>query len=401
MAQWQRNLYALWSAQFLAMVGLTLIVPFIPFYIGTLGVTRLEDVERWSGLLFAGPFFVSAVASPLWGVLGDRYGRKIMVLRALAGIGAANILSGFVRNVQELLVLRGVQGGVSGFVAAANALVSADVPPDRLGTTMGILQTSLTAGGIIGPLIGGALADLLGYRRVFIITGLMCGVAALVVLLGARETAQTRRERRAPGIGANLAYFLGSPALRTAAILLCASQMAVMSIEPVFALFVKTLGVPEARVATIAGALFSATGLTSLVGAPFWGRAADRIGEGRVLIVVQWGTAVAYALQATVGSPVPLLVLRLLLGFFVGGLLPPLYTIVARATPPDRLGAIMGLTSSAIMLGNVIGPLLGGFLSAVVTIRYIFLITAAILVVSALGTHKLERTIEAGTSLTT
>ncbi len=400
MEQWQKNLYALWSAQFLAMVGLTLIVPFIPFYLGVLGVTRLEDVERWSGFLFAAPFFVQAVAAPLWGVLGDRYGRKIMVLRALAGIGATNILSALVQNVLQLLFLRAVQGGVSGFVAASNALVSERIPPDRLGTAMGVLQTSLTAGGIIGPLIGGALADLVGYRRVFIITGLMCWAAAAVVLRGTRETPRPHVARAGPGVRANLAYFFGSPTLRTAGLLLCASQVAVMSIEPIFAVFVKTLGVPDARVATIAGALFSVTGIASMFGAPFWGRASDRLGEERVLVLVQWGAAAAYAAQAAVQSPFVLFLLRVALGFFVGGLLPPLYAIVARSTPSDRLGGIMGLTSSAIMVGSVVGPLLGGFLSAEIGIRRIFLIAAAVLAMSALGTRGLGAVTDAPAPLT-
>jgi MFS family permease len=387
--QWQKNLYVLWAAQFLAMVGLSLVVPFIPFYIGVLGVRRVEDVERWSGLLFAVPFFIQAVAAPLWGVLGDRYGRKIMILRAMGGMGLVSMLCAVVRTVQELLFLRTVQGGVSGFVAAANALVSGEIPPERLGVAMGVLQTSLTAGGIIGPLIGGVLADLLGYPPVFVINGLLCWVAAVVVLRGARETSRAKRERSGPGVRANLAYFLRSPALRTTGLLLCASQMSVMSIEPIFALFVQQLGVPPGRVATIAGALFSVTGIASMFGAPFWGRAADRVGEKRVLIVVQWGAAAAYAAQAAVGSPLPLLALRIALGFFIGGLLPPLYTLVARSTPPDRLGGIMGLTSSSIMLGNVLGPLLGGLLSAVTGIRFIFLVTAVVLAISALGSRGL------------
>jgi len=389
MQQWQKNLYTIWSAQFLATLGLTLIVPFIPFYIGVLGVTRLEDVEWWSGILFAAPFFAQTLAAPLWGVLGDRYGRKIMVLRALGGIGLTNMLAAFVQSVHQLLFLRAAQGGVSGFVSAGNALVSDGIPPDRLGVAMGILQTSLTAGGIIGPLIGGALADHLGYRPVFVINGLMCWVAVAVVLRGAREAPRRTRERAGPGVRANLARFLGSPALRTAGLLLGVSQMAVMSVEPIFPVFVRTLGVPDDRLATTAGVLFSVTGIASILGAPFWGRAADRVGEPWVLVLVQWGAALAYAAQAAVQSTLQLLVFRVALGFFVGGLLPPLYAVIARMTPPDQLGGIMGLTSSAIMLGSLVGPLLGGLLAATIGIRLIFLMSAVLLVLSALGTRGL------------
>lgn len=389
MAQWQKNLYALWAAQFLAMVGLTLIAPFIPLYVETLGVTRVADVERWSGLLFAAPFLAQALVAPLWGVLGDRYGRKIMVMRALAGIGATNFLSAFVRHVAQLLALRATQGAVSGFVAATNALVSASIPRDRVGTAMGFLQTSLTAGGVIGPLVGGALADLAGYRRVFIVNALMCWLAAVVVLRCTREPAGERARHAGPGVREHVASFLGSPALRTVGLLLVTSQAAVWSIEPIFPVFVGTLGVPHERVATVAGALFSVTGIASIAGAPLWGRASDRAGEGRVLGFVLWGACVAYAVQGSARSPVTLFVYRAALGFFIGGLMPPLHAVVARLTPADRLGGMMGVTSSAITIGNLVGPLLGGMLAAAAGIRPVFAVAAAMLAVSALGTRGL------------
>jgi DHA1 family multidrug resistance protein-like MFS transporter len=389
MAQWQKNLYALWAAQFLAMVGLTLVVPFMPLYIKTLGVQRLDDIERWSGVLFAAPFLAQTLVAPLWGVLGDRYGRKLMVLRALLGIGVTNMLAAAVGAVWQLLGLRMAQGGVSGFVAATNALVSSSIPRDRLGTAMGVLQSSLTAGAIIGPLIGGALADQIGYRWVFIVNGLLCWVAATVVLAAAREPAAARPREQGPGVRENVAYFLGSPVLRTVGLLLCTSNLAVMAVEPIFPVFVQTLGVPEPRVATVAGILFSVTGFASMFGAAVWGRASDRLGEGRVLVTVLWGASVAYIAQAAARGPLSLFLLRAALGLAVGGLMPPLYAIVARHAPQDRLGGIMGLTSSAIMIGNLVGPIAGGMFAAAAGIRPVFVASGAVLAIAALATRGL------------
>src|SRR5205807_2033295 len=192
MPQWQRNVYAIWVAQFLAMVGLTLIVPFLPFYLRTLGVATTEDVERWSGFLFAAHFLVQTLATPLWGVLGARYARKMMVLRAMLGIGLTNMLSPAVRSPGQLVALRAVQGGRGGGEAFPAA----------------------------GP------------------------------------------RRGEPGGPPNLAYFVRSPARRTTGLLLGTSQIAVMSVEPIFAVYVRTLGVASERAATVAGVLFSVTGLT-------------------------------------------------------------------------------------------------------------------------------------------
>jgi DHA1 family multidrug resistance protein-like MFS transporter len=395
MAQWQKNLYALWAAQFIAMVGLSLVVPFMPLYIGTLGVRRLDAIERWSGVLFAAPFLAQTLVAPLWGVLGDRYGRKIMVLRALTGIGITNMLAAAVGAVWQLLGLRMLQGGVSGFVAATNALVSSSIPRDRLGTAMGILQSSLTAGGIIGPLIGGALADEIGYRWVFVINGLMCWAGAAVVLVAAKEAPVARTAERGPGVRDNLAYFLGSPALRTVGLLLCTSNLAVMAVEPIFPVFVQTLGVPAPRVATVAGVLFSVTGFASMLGAAMWGRVSDRLGEGRVLIMVLWAACLAYVAQAAARGPVALFILRAALGLAVGGLMPPLYAIVARRAPVERLGGIMGLTSSAIMIGNLVGPIAGGLFAAAAGIRPVFVAAGLVLAVAAVATRGLAPAIGA------
>jgi MFS transporter, DHA1 family, multidrug resistance protein len=389
MAQWQKNLYALWAAQFVAMIGLSLIVPFMPLYIGTLGVHRLPDVERWSGVLFAAPFLAQTLVAPLWGVLGDRHGRKIMVLRALTGIGITNMLAATVGAVWQLLLLRMLQGGVSGFVAATNALVSSSIPRERLGTAMGILQSSLTAGAIIGPLIGGALADEIGYRWVFVVNGVLCWAGAAVVLVATREPAGSRARESGPGVRDNLAFFLRSPVLRTVGLLLCTSNLAVMAIEPIFPVFVATLGIPAPRVATVAGVLFSVTGFASMLGAAMWGRVSDRVGEGKVLIMVLAGASLAYVAQAAARGPVVLFLLRAALGLAVGGLMPPLYAIVARLAPTERLGGIMGLTSSAIMIGNLVGPIVGGLFAAAAGIRPVFVAAAVILALSALATRGL------------
>ncbi len=180
--------------------------------------------------------------------------------------------------------------------------------------------------------------------------------------------------------------------------LLCTSQVAVMSIEPIFSVYVSTLRVPPERVATVAGVLFSVAGLTSMLGAPLWGRAADRAGESRVLALTLAGAAVAYLAQTWAGTAWEVFVFRAALGFFTGGMLPPLYAIVARSTPPERLGGIMGLTSSTIMLGSMIGPLLGGLLSAAVGIRWVFVLAAAVLAISATGARGLTQLSESAGS---
>jgi DHA1 family multidrug resistance protein-like MFS transporter len=154
MELWRKNLYILWGTQFLAMVGMNLVVPFLPFYIRDLGVSDPDELARWSGLVFAGPFFLSFVATPLWGALGDRYGRKMMVVRALFGLALSQALIGLSQNVIQLFLFRILQGGISGFIAASLALVSTSTPRQHTGYALGLMQSSSAGGMVLGPFVG-------------------------------------------------------------------------------------------------------------------------------------------------------------------------------------------------------------------------------------------------------
>jgi MFS family permease len=181
MEPWRKNLYTL-RTQFLAMVGMNLVVPFLPFYIRELGVTDPDALARWSGLVFAGPFVLSFLATPLWGALGDRYGRKPMVVRAIFGLALSQLLIGFSQDVYQLLFFRVVQGAISGFIASALALVSTNTPREKMGYAMGFMQSSSAGGMVLGPFVGGLLADLIGYRAIFFVTASLCTIAGVLVV---------------------------------------------------------------------------------------------------------------------------------------------------------------------------------------------------------------------------
>src|SRR5260370_6415788 len=160
---WQRILWASWLAELLAIVGFSFVYPFLPLYIQQLGVHDRNAVLIWSGAIFAGTTIALAIFSPIWGVLSDRYGRKVMVVRSMVSGAIIVFLMIFVQNPQELLVLRIVQGMFTGSVAASQALVSAAVPRERLGFSMGLMQMSLFFVSSFGPLIGGPLDAAVGF----------------------------------------------------------------------------------------------------------------------------------------------------------------------------------------------------------------------------------------------
>ncbi|MGB6123459.1 MAG: MFS transporter [Bacteroidota bacterium] len=217
---WRKNLYILWGTQFLAMVGMNLVVPFLPFYIRELGVSDPQQLARWSGLVFAGPFFISFFAIPLWGTLGDRYGRKAMVVRAIFGLGLSQALIGLAQTPLQLLLFRMVQGGISGFIASSLALVSTTTPRNRIGYALGFMQSSTAAGMVLGPFVGGLLADLIGYREIFFVTATLCFTGGVVVWANVRELPRPGPEARRFTVLDNLRLVVGDRRLRMVALTL-------------------------------------------------------------------------------------------------------------------------------------------------------------------------------------
>jgi len=377
---WRRNLYVLWVIEFAAFTGLSLILPFIPLYVRELGVTDVADVTRWSGLLLSGPFMVSFLATPVWGTLGDRYGQKLMVVRALIGSSACYVGMALAGDVHTLFGWRLALGGISGFLAAGMALVSVTVPDGERGYALGLLQGVVPAAGLIGPLLGGVLADLIGYRAIFYIVGALCasgGVIAAITLTEARHGPEAPVSQIS--VRATLRVAWRHAGLRRALLAVIASQLLITTLQPVFVLFVEQLGVEARLLSTTTGVLYAATGITALIAAPWWGRRGDRLGFHGALALALLGSSVTLLLQGFVTGVAQLFALRLVYGGFVAGVLPTLFGFITDGSPAERRGAVMGLSSSATMLGNLLGPLSGGFVAAHIGLRAVFFTSAALL----------------------
>lgn len=386
MPDWKRNLFVLCAGQFLVMAGMTMIVPFLPLYLQELGMNpERDDVALWAGLIFAGNFVTSFVFQPIWGALADRYGRKIMLLRSGYGMAAIMALMGFAQDAWHLLVLRVLNGVVSGFVPASVSLMSTSAPRERTGFAMGALQSGGVAGTILGPLIGGWLADRIGFRPIFYVTGACLFMATTVAWIVVRE----RFERRNPS-GASRVSLSGDwrklvrkpelPALFAATFFI---QFALLGAMPVLPLYVQKLHGSTADLAFLSGLAGAVTGISNMIAAPLLGRLGDKIGTERVLfasIVGAAATSVPQAWCATVGQ---LLVCRFALGLFMGGLIPSVNALVRHHSPEGMVSRAYGFNTSALALGNMVGPVVGGFLSETVGLRSVFWLGGALLAVNA------------------
>jgi DHA1 family multidrug resistance protein-like MFS transporter len=313
----------------------------------------------------------------------------MMLVRAVFGFAATSLLMAFAQNVTQLFFLRLIQGGVAGFIAATLAIVATTTPREHMGYAMGILQTSLTTGGVIGPLVGGFLADLIGYRNIFFLTGGFGFLSGFMVILLVREEAKPGEDKKSAGFFSNYRFVFTSSTLTAIFVSSMIVQLAVMAIQPVLSLFVERLWPSAETLSTMAGAVFGITGVSSLLAAPYWGKRGDRMGYKKILAITTLATGISYAPQGLVTDVYQLLILRFIQGLFVGGILPALYTLTSLNTPEERRGGIMGITRSGLLIGNVAGPISGGFLAASLGMRPVFLFTAALLIAVTFAARKL------------
>ena len=376
----QRTLGILWSAQFIAMIGMSACIPFLPLFVRELGVAK-ADANLWSGIITAAPFIMSSALTPLWGVLGDKYGQKAMVVRAVFGLGIAMTLMGFSVNIWMLLGMRIFQGAASGFIASTNAFVSAQSSPERVSRSLSVLQTSISAGNIIGPLIGGVISDTFNFRSVFFFVGVMCFVSMLIVVLYVHEDKSKVRGNSDHSVLGNIRLAWNIPQIQRALVMILLTQTALVLTTPIFPFYLEQLGAPTAMLSSLAGGIVSIVGVCTIIGAPFWGKRADTIGFRTTLMFVTTIVALFTAIQAFVPSYHWLFPTRIVLGLHAAAIIPVLYGQLTRLAPQGRKGGIMGLGSSVTLLGNLIGPLLCSAIAFVLPLQFTFIASATLMAI--------------------
>ncbi len=386
---WRKNLYIIWSAQLIAMIGMSMVIPFLPLYIKYLGVTEITEVKRWSGLVFSGVFITAVIATPIWGWLGDRIGKKKMVLRAIFGLAISQLLIGFSQDVVQLFIFRMVQGALSGFIAAALTLVSSNTPKEKSGYAIGFLASSTAAGNLLGPFIGGLLADAFGYRNVFFITSGLCAISGILVYAFVKEMNPTRNKES--DIWDNYKFVFKNTRIKYAMLLLIISAAAISMIQPLFALFIEGKIGDTAYLATITGSVFGVLGLFQVIASSFWGKLNDRREIRKNLAWAMVGAGVGYTLHVVTTGVWELIPIRALVGLCIGGVLPSLFSFINKYIPDHRKGGVMGIASSFTMFGNLIGPISSGYIASYTSINFIFILSGMILVSSSvLAYYKLK-----------
>ena len=381
---WRRNLVALWFAEFTAIFGFSFAFPFLSIFISQdLGVHNARDLDLWTAAAGSVSGLAMAVASPIWGILGDRFGRKPMLIRSMLG-GAITVgLIFFVQTPLQLVILRFIQGATSGTVAAATSLVAAETPRNRVGWALGIVTSAVALGSAVGPPVGGLAGSAFGLRLVFLGGGILLLIAMIPVLIVVRESPLRPRDRTRPGVLALIKQRPG--AMRALAMLIGAQGLVtVVNTATQQLVVLKLIELLGRAASTATGLSFGAAGLTSSASAIGYTAVTRRIGYVRTI------TLAAILLAATIGvlvvapTAVVIVVAVGVAGLLYGAIVPATASMIGLETPVEAQSTVFGFNASAVAFGFFLGPLIGGGIAATSGVPTALAVAAGLSLVLAL-----------------
>lgn len=385
---WRRNQFAVIAASFVGFTGFTLVMPFLPLYIGQLGVTDVGEVAMWTGLCLGITPAITALLSPVWGRVADRFGRKLLVERSLISFVLIMSATAYAARPWHVFILRAVQGLFAGYGGLTLAMAAESAPRDRMASAIGMVQTAQRLGPALGPVIGGVIAGAVGLRNAFFVTAGFYAVAFVVVLFFYHE------ERGGVGAGpravAEPPTFRGVLRLENFCLLmgvLFGLQWADRSLGPVLPLHVAALGVATARVALVSGVLFSLVAGAGALGHHLCSRFIRQAGARRLVIAGAVVAAMGAIGFAAFSHLAWLAVALALFGIGIGAGMTAAYTAAGLVVPDGSHGTAFGLLTGASLTAMAVTPIFTGFL-AVASIRAVFVLDVIVLATLAIVVRR-------------
>lgn len=385
METWKRTVYISLVCVFCIAFGVSQLAPILPLYFHDLGVQTPEAMSLWSGLATGATYTIVCIAAPFWGRIADKRGRKITLIRSSFGMALCNILIAFQTTPEGVVLIRLIQGLVSGFYSASITLIASESPIERTGWALGLLASANLAGSLIGPLLGGYIADTVGIRNDFIIVGIIMSLAGLLAAVFIHEDYKPKANVEKLSISKlkeQIPEFNSVIALCVASFIYA---ICIMSLQPVISVYIKGI-VPSdtENLAFIAGAVFSAMGIAQLMSSSPLGKLVDKIGPRKVLVISLIYVGILNIPQAYVSDVYQLAIIRFLQGFGLGGMLPALNTYLSSKTPREFTGQVFSYNQSCLFFGYFLGSVGGASLMAWLGFTTLFWVSGGLFIISAL-----------------
>ena len=385
---WRQRTLTICAAQFLTSLGFTIVMPFLPLFMQELTVSIPIDPTLWIGLVLGAQGLTMMLVSPIWGMVGDRFGRRLMILRATLVGGLVMICMAFAASVEQLFVLRLAQGFATGVVSASSSYISSDVPPRYRGQALGWVSTARLTGFAAGPVIGGVVSDMLGYRASFWLNGgFMIASGLLVLLLLPEQRAvDAARGLRMPFV--RLFDLLRRPGVSSLYSFVFLTHLAVTFVTPFASLYItqlnRSLGQFEVPIATAAGAVFGLHAVTGALGALTLGPLTDRYGGRPVLLACAVVSTCLFAPQGFTTHLWQQTLLYSAAGFAIGGIYPAVLALLAEVSADGQQGAVFGLENSIRAAARTVAPALSSAVAWQLGLSAVYVATAIVFALLAL-----------------
>ena len=359
----------------------TMLIPFLPIYMQSeLGATA-DNVSLWSGVTYAITFAISAFVSPIWGKLSDKMGKKPMIIRSSFLLAITYFLGGIVRSPFELFLVRAFQGIASGLWPACLVMMSACVPKNKIGISMGLMQSANICGGIIGPLLGGILATAFGMRNSFYVGAVALSLITVTTILFIKEPPVAPEKEINKAQPPSYLSFIKDKNILILLLCVCMTNLVILQIQPIVSLYVQQLSHNSDKAVLLTGFIMSLGGIAGALASPLWGKTGQKVGFYKTITLAFISAGLLVSLQGVPNSLVLFGLMQFLCGLGFSGIFPSANSILVLLTPPSSRGMGFGSLFSAQMIGGALGPVIGGVIVSFMSFNTVYIISGSILFV--------------------
>lgn len=359
----------------------TMLIPFLPIYMQSELRATADNVSLWSGVTYAITFAISAFVSPIWGKLSDKMGKKPMIIRSSFLLAITYFLGGIVRTPFELFLVRAFQGIASGLWPACLVMMSACVPKNKIGISMGLMQSANICGGIIGPLLGGILATAFGMRNSFYVGAVALSLITVTTILFIKEPPVAPEKEINKAQPPSYLSFIKDKNILILLLCVCMTNLVILQIQPIVSLYVQQLSHNSDKAVLLTGFIMSLGGIAGALASPLWGKTGQKVGFYKTITLAFISAGLLVSLQGVPNSLVLFGLMQFLCGLGFSGIFPSANSILVLLTPPSSRGMGFGSLFSAQMIGGALGPVIGGVIVSFMSFNTVYIISGSILFV--------------------
>ena len=375
-------IYLLFAIQLVSMGAMEMSGPFWPVHLR--GLTTSESLFSFASIaVYVGPMLGIILTSAFWGRIGDRYGHKLMMIRALAGLSLTQLGLALFSDIWVILILRFLQGAFAGYIAPAQAYGVSIEAPSRRARLFAILQISTNVGSLLGAVVGGLILDYATFFWINIIASALCAVCTVIAAVTLPDVPPVKKavvvDKTAPVRSGSL--WQGSPLLSllgVMGILLLARMLPQTS----FSLYVSSVFEVSN---SVVGLCYGLLALGFILSATAWSRYFEHRGQQDTLqrmTYVVIGCIVLTAVAGITHNPLVFVVAYFIWGVLLGATTPVLMALISKTADSSQQGHVLGIAQGTAQFASIAGISAGGLLSQVYGLQYTYLFVCLAYVVA-------------------